>query len=620
MPTVTILTALRCEYEAVLEHLEDVEEDEHPAGTLYEIGRFGEWKVAVAEIGAGNDTAATETERALSHFSPDVALFVGVAGGLKDVDLGDVVFAPKVYGYEYGKAKERFLPRPELGNATHRLVQRARAEARKPRWRKRLSAGSDAPPEVFIGPIAAGAKVVADTRNETHQFLRRQYGDALAVEMEGFGFLRGAFAHSHDHVGVVRGISDLIDKKSESDAEGSQERASAHAAAFAFEMLSHLRYDEVGKALPPAVSTEPTPGDVLSAWWDHVAEKHARLVDFKFERPAELALLETAWVELAVQAEHHDRLGAMEGKSELLGRALTIDAVLEIEPDAAPWITGRWLVEGEPGSGKTTLLRHLARRLATTERNENRIPVFVSLPRLVQSDRSLLDYLTDGFEPREPMARALEAAGREGRLVVLLDGLDEVPPERREGVDTRLRQLPHDWPGSRILVASRPRGQGEVPAGYPKLKLLELERERQREFLEKWLGFAGVASPEEETAEALEHFHGRPALRELAGNPLYLTLLAILWEDGERAPERRVKLYDRIFELLFEGRHKPKGERRTIPARESVRKALCHLAHGMTEDDFPAEPCGELEERLLDPELDDVRRKLSRVSRWRDNW
>lgn len=240
-----VLTALGLEFRAVRDQLTDHREDTSPTGTVYEIGRLasagGDWEVAVVETGAGNLAASLETQRAIDHFEPRAVLFVGVAGGLKDVGLGDVVAGTKVYGYESGKdAPGGFRPRPELGMGGFALVQRARAEARKTDWRSRLS--GDAPPrepEVFIGPIAAGEKVLANASSELVTFLRANYGDTLAVEMEGYGVMLAAQQRGTDAL-VVRGISDLIDGKEGTDRAGWQPRAARHAAAFAAQVLAKL--------------------------------------------------------------------------------------------------------------------------------------------------------------------------------------------------------------------------------------------------------------------------------------------------------------------------------------------------------------------------------------------
>jgi nucleoside phosphorylase len=252
MPCAVVLTALPVEYLAVRKFLTNLREVVNSQGTVYEQGVFaGEgfaWEVGIAEVGAGNAGAAIEAERAIGHFKPDVLLFVGIAGGLKDdVAIGDVVAATKVYGYESGKvASEGFLTRPALGHSAFALVQRARAEARKEDWLGRGEIVGK--PKVVVGAIAAGDKVLADTGSELFKLLRSAYNDAIAVEMEGFGFLSAVFAYPSIQAIVVRGISDMVAGKNDDGGQGKEvDRhvwAANHASAFAFELLAKFQSNE----------------------------------------------------------------------------------------------------------------------------------------------------------------------------------------------------------------------------------------------------------------------------------------------------------------------------------------------------------------------------------------
>lgn len=251
-----ILTALGAEHKAVEAHLKPIGqaprllEEIHPNGTIYTQGQFKAhnctWNVAIAQIDMGNASAAMEAIRAIERFKPRVILFVGVAGGIKGVKIGDVVAASIVYGYECGKlTDDRTLPRPKLGEADNDLKQRAYAEARKDDWCEQIRSGSssDAAPSVYVKPIAAGEKVIASRKAEVYEYLREYYDDAIAVEMEGFGFLKATQQIKNVSAMVIRGISDLLDSKNDDSVEPEQvrqERAARHASAFAFTLLAKL--------------------------------------------------------------------------------------------------------------------------------------------------------------------------------------------------------------------------------------------------------------------------------------------------------------------------------------------------------------------------------------------
>lgn len=235
-----VLTALGLETAAVLRHLSDIRE-EIVRDTILHVGRFENWQISVVEVGPGNPGTAAIAERAIGHVDPEVALFVGIAGGVKDANIGDVVVASKVYGYEGGKEDETgFRARPELNRSAYAIEQRARALCLHNQWRKRLYDPLNSNARLLVGAIAAGEKVIASQKGAIAKFLSQHYNDTLAVEMEGRGFLAAVHNNLSVKGGVIRGISDLLRGKSKADAAGSQERAADSASSVAFEILSAL--------------------------------------------------------------------------------------------------------------------------------------------------------------------------------------------------------------------------------------------------------------------------------------------------------------------------------------------------------------------------------------------
>jgi len=359
-----------------------------------------------------------------------------------------------------------------------------------------------------------------------------------------------------------------------------------------------------------APATDKTP---LKLWLRGVVADHQQLTPY-FQRQPELDLLQRVYVDLQLTAET-DRAGF--SASSKLGTPTELREALDLDPADHPWVTRRWVILGDPGAGKTTLLRHFTATLAA-DRYRTWVPVFESLPQLLRSKEFILDPIGRRMErlgrSGEKLKALLKRRGTKGHLLLLLDGLDEVPRERREEAEQILRDLADCWQKSPLVVTSRPIGYRRPGADFRELSLLPLDRERRRAFLARWLGRETGIPDETRAARALSTLDS-PELRELAGNPLYLTLMALLFESGIEPDRNRTRLYDQVFALLFEGRHHG-PLRESLEAQETVRAVLRRLAYDLTAEGRDTEPVTGLEKRLRSPELDGLRATLERVSGW----
>ncbi|KDA06381.1 large ATP-binding protein [Microbacterium sp. CH12i] len=157
--------------------------------------------------------------------------------------------------------------------------------------------------------------------------------------------------------------------------------------------------------------------------------------------------------------------------------------------------------------------------------------------------------------------------------LVVLDGLDEVgSTSMRRRIVTEIDKFVGrgksytDAP--RVVVTTRP-SAGELPEPSPKLfeivTLNQLTVEQRDAYLRKWCTVRGIGGKDGRALrKSFKEKSREPYIRELAGNPMQLTiLLDLLHQQGAATPTQRTDLYDKYVELLLarEANKHPKAVR-----------------------------------------------------------
>jgi formylglycine-generating enzyme required for sulfatase activity len=194
---------------------------------------------------------------------------------------------------------------------------------------------------------------------------------------------------------------------------------------------------------------------------------------------------------------------------------------------------------------------------------------------------------SDGLDDAEHVLTHLAA----GSALVVLDGVDEVPLVHDEGraqwfpralLLSGLANTMTAWTaaGNRALVTSRPYGvaTGAVQAlGLREVPLRELDAHLQRLLVDRW--FQQLRPGEEGTRYAkdlIAHLREHPWLARLSVNPLLLTGMCIVFDEGGRLPQDTHELYLRIVNTVLNSRY-----RDDVEGRERARYRLQAIAYGM---------------------------------------
>lgn len=236
--------------------------------------------------------------------------------------------------------------------------------------------------------------------------------------------------------------------------------------------------------------------------------------------------------------------------------------VLEVTDDPS---LQRLVVLGDPGSGKSSLLRFLALRWAGIDdpnlRYTQPLPLLIELRDYNRwqctSGRSFPKYLHEASTWHRLNQQTLQhLLEQPDRVVLLLDGLDEVfDPAEREQVVNDIHRFSNEYRNVRIVVTSRVVGYQPHRlrnADFRHFMLQDLDDDQIDRFLDRWHEVTfdrpeDGESKRERLARAIEQ---SKSITQLAGNPLLLTMMAILNRHQE-LPRDRADLYQQCARLLL---------------------------------------------------------------------
>ena len=158
---------------------------------------------------------------------------------------------------------------------------------------------------------------------------------------------------------------------------------------------------------------------------------------------------------------------------------------------------------GQPGSGKTTALAYLASQLSRPNPQPTEVEEFIpflihvaDLSAILSGGNRSKDYLSPIIEKISPIMKGLggarfrkfaEFAFTNGRALLLLDGVDELPQAGVLEVSVYLQALLQQYPKARVIIAASPEYLDGLSAlGFSSMALMPWNSQQQTHFLKNW--------------------------------------------------------------------------------------------------------------------------------------
>ncbi|ACC79201.1 HEAT repeat domain-containing protein [Nostoc punctiforme] len=223
------------------------------------------------------------------------------------------------------------------------------------------------------------------------------------------------------------------------------------------------------------------------------------------------------------------------------------------------------VILGDPGSGKSTLLQFLALNWAESPLDNVislPIPLLIELRTYMRrrEDKECNNFL-EFFHQCSGAVHHLNQLEvdkqlKAGNALVMFDGLDEVfEPGKREDVITDIHRFTNDYPDVQVIVTSRIIGykpQRLLNAEFRHFILQDLDSEQIQDFINRWheLTFTDAVDKVRKQERLQRGIEASKSIAELAGNPLLLTMMAILNRNQE-LPRDRATLYDQASRVLL---------------------------------------------------------------------
>ncbi|MDJ0718925.1 MAG: NACHT domain-containing protein [Prochloraceae cyanobacterium] len=213
----------------------------------------------------------------------------------------------------------------------------------------------------------------------------------------------------------------------------------------------------------------------------------------------------------------------------------------------------RLMILGKPGSGKSTFLKHIAVACCKGEFLVGYIPIFIELREIDVSNFNLFNKIHQEFELDNE--KETKKVLKNGEVLILLDGLDELASQFRKTVQKNIREFSEQYYKNYLIITCRTQTTEYTLPNFNYVEIADFNSEQVDCFANNWFSTINEI-PEVKTklkTQFIEKLKSpeNKQIAELAITPILLSLTCWIFSEFKKFPPKRSDLYQQGINLLL---------------------------------------------------------------------